>query len=55
VSPIRFTIKEFFPNSSKQTIFEGCDTILKKVKEGRFEYETDGLIFTQAFYGVGAN
>ena len=55
VSPIRFTTKEFFPNSSKQTIFEGCDTILKKVQEGRFEYETDGLIFTQAFYGVGAN
>ncbi len=55
VSPIRFTTKEFFPNSSKQSIFEGCDTILKKVKEGRFEYETDGLIFTQAFYGVGVN
>ncbi len=55
VSPIRFTTKEFFPNSSKQTIFEGCNTILQKVKEERFEYETDGLIFTQAFYGVGAN
>ena len=55
VSPIRFSVKEFFPNSRKQSIFEGCDTILKKVKEGRFEYETDGLIFTQAFYGVGAN
>jgi len=55
LSPIRFTTKKFFPNSNKQTIFEGCDTILKKVKEGRFEYETDGLIFTQAFYGVGAN
>ena len=55
VSPIRFSVKEFFPNSNKQSIFEGCDTILKKVKEGRFEYETDGLIFTQAFYGVGSN
>jgi hypothetical protein len=55
ISPIRFTTKEFFPNSSKQSIFEGCDTILKKEKEGRFEYETDGLIFTQAFYGVGSN
>ena len=40
VSPIRFSVKEFFPNSNKQSIFEGCDTILKKVKEGRFEYET---------------
>lgn len=55
ISPITFTTKEFFPNSNKQTIFEGCDTILKKVKEGRFKYETDGLIFTHAFYGVGAN
>ncbi len=55
LSPIRFTTKEFFPNNNKQTIFEGCDTILKKVSEGRFEYETDGLIFTHAFYGVGSN
>ena len=54
-SPIRFTCKEFYPNSSKQTIFEGCNTILQKVREGRFEYETDGLIISHAFYGVGSN
>ena len=54
MSPIRFVAKEFFPNNNKQTIFEGCNTILQKVNEKRFEYETDGLIFTHAFYGVGA-
>ena len=55
MSPIRFSVKEFFPNNSNQTIFEGCNTILQKVHQGRFEYITDGLIFTHAFYGVGVN
>jgi hypothetical protein len=54
ISPIRFTCKEFFPNNRKQSIFEGCDLILQKERDGRFEYSTDGLIFTHAFYGVGA-
>ena len=54
ISPIRFTCKEFFPNNKKQTIFEGCSLILQKEREGRFEYNTDGLIFSHAFYGVGA-
>ena len=54
-APIRFSVKEFFPNSSKQTIFEGCQQILQKEKERLFEYNTDGLIFTHAFYGVGSS
>jgi len=54
LSPLRFSVKEFFPNNSKQTIFEGCMQILQKEKENRFEYNTDGLIFTHAFYGVGS-
>jgi len=53
ISPIRFITKEFFPNNTKQSIFEGCNLILKKEREGRFEYNTDGLIFSHAFYGVG--
>ena len=53
MSPIRFITKEFFPNSPKQSIFDGCNMILQKQREGRFEYNTDGLIFSQAFYGVG--
>ena len=55
ISPIRFSVKEFFPNNNKQTIFDGCNSILQKEREGRFEYTTDGLIFTHAFYGVGSN
>lgn len=54
-SPIRITSKEFYPKSSKQSIFNGCDEILKKEREGRFEYTTDGLIFTHAYYGVGSD
>ena len=54
LSPLRFTVKEFFPNNNKQTIFEGCNTILQKERQNRFEYTTDGLIFTHAFYGVGS-
>lgn len=55
ISPLRFVTKEFFPASVKQNIFNGCNRILQKEREGRFEYTTDGLIFTQALYGVGAN
>ena len=54
MSPIRFVSKEFFPNNNKQTIFEGCNAILQKEREGRFEYTTDGLIFTHSFNGVGS-
>ena len=53
--PIRFSVKEFFPNNPKQSIFEGCNQILQKERDGRFEYNTDGLIFTHAYYGVGAS
>jgi hypothetical protein len=31
ISPIRIVKKDFYPNISSQTIFEGCDTILKKI------------------------
>jgi hypothetical protein len=55
ISPISFISKEFFPNSPKDSIFEGCNSILEKEREGRFKYTTDGLIFTHAFYGVGVN
>jgi len=54
-TPIRFEMKKFYPMSSKETIFNGCKAILQREKEGLFEYETDGLIFTHMFYGVGSN
>jgi hypothetical protein len=54
-SPIRIMCKQFFPlNEKKQSIFNACDIILTKARENRFEYETDGLIFTHAYFGVGS-
>lgn len=55
ISPISIKMKKFFPITNKQTIFEGCKSIIEKEKQGLFEYETDGLIFTHSFYGVGSN
>jgi len=55
ISPIKVMCKEFYPLNNKQTIFSACDTILSKVRENRFEYNTDGLIFTHSYFGVGSN
>ena len=54
-SPIKVVSKEFYPYNNKQSIFSGCNEILTKVNENRFEYETDGLIFTHAYFGVGSD
>jgi hypothetical protein len=56
LSPITIRNKKFYPESLvKGNIFGACDDILTKVREDRFEYNTDGLIFTHAYYGVGSN
>uniref|UniRef100_A0A6C0EQ15 mRNA (guanine-N(7))-methyltransferase n=1 Tax=viral metagenome TaxID=1070528 RepID=A0A6C0EQ15_9ZZZZ len=55
LSPMRFSCKEFYPFSKKQTIFSGCNEILSRARENRFEYETDGLIFTHSYFGVGSD
>jgi len=55
ISPIKIIAKEFYPNSSSQTIFDACRQILEKQQQDLFEYNTDGLIFSHAFYGVGSN
>jgi len=55
LSPIKLVSKQFYPYSKKDTIFQGCNEILTKVAENRFDYETDGLIFTHAYYGVGSD
>ena len=54
LSPIRIVSKDFYPLNKDQTIFSGCNEILSKVRENRFEYETDGLIFSHAHFGVGS-
>ena len=60
ISPVRIESKRFYPEaivpgSSDLAIFGACKHILTKVGNGLFEYNTDGLIFTPAFMGVGGN
>lgn len=55
LSPMRFSCKEFYPLNKKQSIFGGCNEILSKARENRFEYDTDGLIFTHSYFGVGSD
>lgn len=57
-TPIRIEHKLFYSSSgesSRPSIFKACQTILRKVDEGAYEYETDGLIFTPLNTGVGMN
>ena len=68
-NPINIIAKRFYttninenelPASSSSSslpsnIFSACDLILKDEKSGLFNYNLDGLIFTPASMGVGAN
>lgn len=59
MSPMRFQAKRFYPEKIEPDvenlqIFSACKHILDNVDNGLYEYETDGLIFTHAYYGVGA-
>jgi len=54
-SPVRFECKKFYPTNPTEDIFSACNLIIKNVDDGLFEYNTDGLIFTPASMGVGAD
>ena len=60
-SPMTFRAKIFYPETlhseteNDLSIFGGCKHILDKEHNGLFEYETDGLIFTHAYFGVGSD
>lgn len=54
-SGIRIQVKEFYHTSEDISIFKACSNILSKVKDDNYEYETDGLIFTPAYYAVGTD
>ena len=60
-SPMLFRAKSFYPETISSesddglSIFAGCKHILEKEHNGLFEYETDGLIFTHAYFGVGSD
>jgi len=46
--------KEFYLTTGSESIFQCCSKILSKFRDGLFEYNTDGLIFTPSNAGVGA-
>jgi hypothetical protein len=55
ISPMRFQTKSFYwVDAENASIFDSCKKILKNAQDGLFEYNTDGLIFTHAIFGVGA-
>ena len=53
LSPIRIQMKRFYADSDQQSIFDACNIIINDMKSGMYEYETDGLIFTPKYFGVG--
>jgi len=50
---MKIVAKKFYLGTETMPIFSGCYSILQKEKDGLFPYETDGLIFTPASFGVG--
>ena len=53
---LKIKAKEFlYSDQQDGAIFKNCKTILDRINDGLFEYETDGLIFTPADKGVGSD
>ena len=50
--PIQVKCKEFHLHTSSFSIFDGCLKILSNEKDGIYNYNTDGLIFTPARLAV---
>lgn len=66
LSPIKIVSKNFYPNfdsvvdgevvkAAKYNIFEANNYLLRRIADGEFKYEIDGLIFTPTLLGVGGN
>jgi ribosomal protein L31 len=52
---LKVKCKQFYATSDTQTIFNSCSSIFSNIKDGQFEYNTDGLIFTPSNTGVGSS
>ena len=54
---LKMDVKDFFLTNPEQNIniFNICENMLKRQREGYYAYETDGLIFTPQLLGVGVN
>ena len=66
MSPIKIISKNFYPNfdtsvdkvsnaQAKYNIFEANNYLLRRISDGDFIYDIDGLIFTPTLLGVGGN
>ena len=53
--PIIIEPKKFYATTVGESIFNGCKHILEKEKQGLFNYNTDGLMFTPMDLAVGAS
>ena len=53
-SDFRIQAKNFWATSKDTSIFSACSSILSRIDDGTFEYNTDGLIFTPTNLAVGA-
>jgi hypothetical protein len=52
---LKIKCKQFYACSETQSIFNACSAIFSNIKDGQFEYNTDGLIFTPSNTGVGSS
>jgi mRNA (guanine-N7-)-methyltransferase len=52
---LRVQCKIFESDSETKTIFDGCSRIQSNIRDGLYEYNTDGLIFTPSYYPAGGN
>lgn len=53
--PAMTFINKKFYSTKDMNIFEACNIILTKQREGLFDYNIDGLIFTPSSFGVGGS
>jgi hypothetical protein len=61
-SPINIISKNFYPVFTEKedpavtsNIFDACNYIIQRIKDNLYEYNTDGLIFVPALFGVGGS
>jgi hypothetical protein len=52
---LKVKCKDFYATTETTTIFNACSSIFSNINDGKFEYNTDGLIFTPSNTGIGSS
>ena len=52
---LRIQPKRFYSSNPTSSIFAACAQILSNARDGLYEYETDGIIFTPSHTGAGGD